>query len=83
MSIAVEDTRKSSAPRSSYDIKRRSKAAQIDIGHQFEVFVPIPRFGTDGVHLLGSVNQIRILCCSIAAGVLGLSRDTESANCNQ
>ena len=86
MVIAVENTserhiftlRAFPSPRSisPNDVKCGSSfvGREIDIGHQLEMLVPVVLMQTDGVHLLGSVNQIGSVRLSCTTAVLGRGR---------
>ena len=66
-----------------YIVTCSCKAAQINIGHQREVLAPVFLMQANLIHLLGCVDQVRIVRLSSAAAVLGMGWEAEKANCNQ
>ena len=77
MIISVEDTRKwfiigiTAVNIGSDDIKLGAgETCQVDISDEFEVFIPMFRMHTDGLHVVGVGDEEGIVGIAAAAGVL-------------
>jgi hypothetical protein len=66
------------------DVEIRPRVdAQIDIGHELEMLVPVLPIGPDGVHLFGGVDQVGVVGLARAAAIFCVGRQTQQTDTKQ